>query len=89
MNLLRANLVHFLLLSTSNDICYLIPLSLSLYTAEDFLCKRLVDMRGGIVDLGKQQAVQDQNHLNVDHQNQVSIKELIMLDILIVCWEVC
>ena len=47
-------------------------------------------MRGGIVDLGKQQAVQDQNHLNVDHQNQVSIKKLlIMQDILIVCWEVC
>ena len=41
------------------------------------------------MDLGKQQAVQDQNHLNVDHQNQVSIKKLIMLDILIVCWEVC
>ena len=31
------------------------------------------------MDLGKPQAVQDQNHLNVDHQNQVSIKKLIMV----------
>ena len=51
---------------------------LSMCVAEDFLCKRLVDMRGGIVDLGKQ-AVLDQNHLSVDHQNQVNVKKIIVL----------
>ncbi len=29
-------------------------------------------MRGGMVDLEKQ-AMQDENHLNVDHQNQVNM----------------
>ena len=41
-------------------------------SAEDVLCKRLVDMRGGMMDLRKQ-ALQDQNHLNIDHQNQVNM----------------
>ena len=29
-------------------------------------------MRGGMMDLRKQ-ALQDQNHLNIDHQNQVNM----------------
>ena len=41
----------------------------SLLTAEDFLCKRLVDMREGMVDLAKH-TLHDRNHMN-SNQNQV------------------